>query len=145
VALEELAADDALFARAQPRDFLNVHTLVDVYGLPRMCALAAERDPGFKRSRLAEALATIDRYDIADFDLDEAAFGQLRSAGCGPSRPLAADLARDGTPAEMPSGSGRRRSSNTRRRPPHSTRSAPISTPRRDHRLSLRWGARYAI
>lgn len=78
---EELAADKllALFGRAAARDFVDVAALASRYGLERLCSLAAEKDPGFDRSVLADMLRTFDRLPRADFDVDDSEFDRLRT------------------------------------------------------------------
>ncbi len=77
---DELAADKllALFGRAAARDFVDVAALASRYGLERLCDLAAEKDPGFERSVLADMLGTFDRLPRADFDVDDDGFARLR-------------------------------------------------------------------
>ena len=77
LSLDELAADKtlALFDRAQPRDFIDFFNLEERYGLNRLCELASEKDPGFSRSLLGEALAAFyrlprDEFDVADGEVD---------------------------------------------------------------------------
>jgi hypothetical protein len=48
-----------------------------------MYALVAEKNPGFSTTRLAEALTTVDRYDVADIDIDDAALRQTAQRGRG--------------------------------------------------------------
>lgn len=57
----------ALFGRAEPRDFTDVHALAQRYGRDRLLQWAAEDDPGFDPHVFAAMLATIDR--LADDDL----------------------------------------------------------------------------
>lgn len=85
LANEELAADKvlALFGRAAARDFVDVAALASRYGFERLCGLAAEKDPGFDRSVLADMLRSFDRLPRADFDLDDSEFYQLRAAVAG--------------------------------------------------------------
>jgi hypothetical protein len=73
LSLEELAADKllALFDRAQARDFVDVDALVDRFGLNRLCVLAAEKDRGFSRYALGEALGTFGRFGAGDLGVDE--------------------------------------------------------------------------
>ena len=76
---DELAADKtlALFGRAAARDFIDVAALESRHGLDRLCALAAEKDPGFNRPVLADMLRSFDRLPRADFDVDDAEFRRL--------------------------------------------------------------------
>jgi hypothetical protein len=80
-----LAADDlaaskllALFARAEPGDFVDVFALTRHYGFDGLCALASERDPGFNLNALADALGSFGYLARRDFDIDDAGFDQLR-------------------------------------------------------------------
>ncbi len=57
----------ALFGRAEPRDFTDVHALAQRYGRDRLLQWATEDDPGFDPHVFAMMLATIDR--LADADL----------------------------------------------------------------------------
>jgi len=57
----------ALFGRAEPRDFVDVHDLARRYGRDRLLQWATEDDPGFNRQVFADMLATIDR--LTDTDL----------------------------------------------------------------------------
>lgn len=81
LALEELAADKllALFDRAQARDFIDVDALVDRFGLERLCQLAAEKDRGFSRSVLSEAIGSFGRLTAEDLGVDEAGRQRLAS------------------------------------------------------------------
>jgi Nucleotidyl transferase AbiEii toxin, Type IV TA system len=57
----------ALFGRAEPRDFTDVHDLAQVYGPDQLLQWAAEDDPGFDRQVFADMLDSIGR--LADADL----------------------------------------------------------------------------
>jgi hypothetical protein len=56
---DEVAADKtlALFGRAAARDLVDVAALSERYTLQQLCELAAEKDAGFDRRVLADALA----------------------------------------------------------------------------------------
>ena len=56
---EEVAADQtlALFGRAAARDLVDVVALSERYTLEQLCELAPEKDAGFDRRVLADALA----------------------------------------------------------------------------------------
>ena len=71
LATEELAADKtlALSGRAAARDFVDVFVLARRFGEQRLCELAAEKDAGFDRSHLAEALRSFSRLDRDLFGL----------------------------------------------------------------------------
>ena len=77
---EELAADKtlALFGRAAARDFVDVHALARRYGEARLVELASAKDLGFSPPYLADALASIDRLDRRQFNVDDTAYSQLR-------------------------------------------------------------------
>jgi len=81
LAARELAADKtlALAARAEPRDYLDLHALAQHFTLDELCALAASKDEGFLPAQLASALAFFDERPRAGFDLDDAAYQRLRS------------------------------------------------------------------
>ncbi len=72
ISTEELAADKtlALLGRAAARDFVDVHALAARFGEERLCQLAADKDLGFRREYLADALGKIDRLDRDLFELD---------------------------------------------------------------------------
>lgn len=79
VSEEEVAADKmlTLFGRAEPRDFVDVFRLAHRFGLDRLCELAAAKDRGFSRERLAEALGIFERIEQRRFEVDEATFDEL--------------------------------------------------------------------
>jgi hypothetical protein len=66
---EEVAADKtlALFGRAAARDLVDVAALSEWYTLERLCELAAEKDAGFDRRVLADALAAAAAHSDAAF------------------------------------------------------------------------------
>ena len=80
IADDELAADKtlALFGRAAARDYVDVRALARRYGEGRLTELAAAKDLGFSADRLGDALAAIERLDRDQFDLGDAAYGELR-------------------------------------------------------------------
>lgn len=80
LAKEEVAAGKvlALFARAEARDFVDVSALETRYGLDRLCQLAAEKDPGFDRTILAEMMSRIDRLPRDEFGMDDAEYERLK-------------------------------------------------------------------
>ncbi|KRV47596.1 hypothetical protein AQ490_06810 [Wenjunlia vitaminophila] len=58
----------ALFSRAEARDFLDVHALLRAgYTRQRLVELAAARDAGFDRSVLADMLAGVGRFSDRQF------------------------------------------------------------------------------
>lgn len=79
LALEELAADKvlALFGRAQPRDFLDVESLLGHFSTDRLLELAAQKDAGFELGFFADALASIGRFSAEDFGIDRGALDGL--------------------------------------------------------------------
>jgi hypothetical protein len=56
LSLEELAVDKllALFGRAEARDFIDVASLVELFGLGRLRESASERDSGFPTTVLVD-------------------------------------------------------------------------------------------
>jgi len=80
VALEELAADKtlALLGRAAPRDFIDVRALAELFGTDRLCELAADKDLGFSRRHLADALQKIDRLARDQFEVNDQQFEELQ-------------------------------------------------------------------
>jgi hypothetical protein len=69
---DDLAADKtlALWARARPRDFLDVQALLDRYGPDRLLELAAAKDSGFTIATFLDALRAIARLGPADWAED---------------------------------------------------------------------------
>jgi hypothetical protein len=67
---DDLAADKtlALWARAEPRDFVDVVALRTRYGGNRLLELAAEKDRGFTVPTFIEALRSIRRLRQIDWD-----------------------------------------------------------------------------
>jgi hypothetical protein len=80
LAPEELAADKtlALVGRAAARDFVDVRALEARFGRDRLCELAADKDPGFRRVYLADALSKFDRLDRDRFDVGDVGYADLR-------------------------------------------------------------------
>jgi hypothetical protein len=66
---DEVAADKtlALFGRAAARDLVDVAALSERYTLHQLCELAAEKDAGFDRRVLADALAAAAAHSDAAF------------------------------------------------------------------------------
>jgi hypothetical protein len=60
---------NALYSRAQARDYIDVHAALTSgrYTGPDLLRLASEHDPGFNRSMFAEALRAIRRLPEAEF------------------------------------------------------------------------------
>jgi hypothetical protein len=69
----------ALFGRAEPRDFADVHDLAQRYGRDRLLQWAAEDDPGFDRRVFADMLATIDRLTDTDLPVSPRQAIELRA------------------------------------------------------------------
>jgi hypothetical protein len=69
---DDLAADKtlALWARARPRDFLDVHALLAHYGPDRLLELAAAKDRGFSIATFLDALRAMARLGRADWAED---------------------------------------------------------------------------
>src|SRR5215475_3572144 len=69
---DDLAADKmlALWARARPRDFLDVAALLDRYGPERLLELAAAKDGGFTVATFRDALRAVTRLGLADWAED---------------------------------------------------------------------------
>jgi len=93
---DDLAADKvlALWARAMPRDFVDVAALTRRYDPRRLMELAAAKDSSFSLSTWADSLAAMRRLTPADWARDG---GGTRGGGPvhGPLRSLAGrDLAR---------------------------------------------------
>lgn len=77
---DDIAADKtlALWARAEPRDFVDVAALREKYGGRRLLELAAEKDRGFTVSTFVDALRMIrritsERWKAAGVSADQAA------------------------------------------------------------------------
>lgn len=79
LATEELAADKtlALFGRAAARDFIDVYVLSRRFGEEQLCTLAAEKDAGFDRGHLADALRSFHRLDRDLFDVDDETYARI--------------------------------------------------------------------
>ena len=77
---QELAADKtlALFGGAAARDFVDVHDLAMRYGESRLVELADAKDLGFSSAYLADAVASIDRLDRPQFDVDDTVYRKIR-------------------------------------------------------------------
>ncbi len=76
---EELAVDKllALFGRAEARDFVDLMSVVDRYGLDRLLDLATEKDRGFDAKVFVEMLGRVDRLSRAAFPIDDSRYEQL--------------------------------------------------------------------
>jgi Nucleotidyl transferase AbiEii toxin, Type IV TA system len=69
---EDLAADKllALWGRARPRDYYDVHALIDHFGTQRLLDLAAAKDAGFTLTTFLDALNAINRLTTEDWTED---------------------------------------------------------------------------
>lgn len=79
LATEELAADKTLgIVRAcRSRRFIDVYVLARHFGERMLWELVAEKDAGFDRSRLAEALRSLGRLDREQFEVDDEAYEKM--------------------------------------------------------------------
>ena len=77
VAVDQLLA---LFGRAEARDFVDLMSVADRYGLDPLFDLAAEKDHGFDARVFAEMLGRIDRLPRAAFPLDDTRYDELQVA-----------------------------------------------------------------
>lgn len=85
---DDLAADKvlALWGRARPRDFFDVHALLQIYGASRLLELAAEKDAGFTTDTFLDALNAIKRLTPQDWSedgIDADVIDDLRSTFAG--------------------------------------------------------------
>ena len=69
---DDLAADKvlALWGRARPRDFFDVHALLQRFGPTRLLELASAKDRGFSASTFLDALNAIGRLTAEDWAED---------------------------------------------------------------------------
>jgi predicted nucleotidyltransferase component of viral defense system len=81
LATEELAADKtlALFGRAAARDFVDVYFLSRLLGEERLCELASQKDLGFDKRHLADALRAFSRLDRDLFEVDDDTYRSIRT------------------------------------------------------------------
>ena len=79
-ALDDLAGDKllALFGRAAPRDFVDVHALRDRFTRRTLESLAAAKDLGFNLAVLRDAFGVLDDLPRSAFEVDDATFALLR-------------------------------------------------------------------
>ena len=80
---DDLAADKllALWGRARPRDFYDVHALLNRYDSERLLQLAGAKDAGFTVATLLDALNAINRltdHDWAEDGINASAIPELR-------------------------------------------------------------------
>ena len=78
-ALEDLAGDKllALFSRAAPRDFVDVHALRNHYTRRTLEAFAASKDLGFNVAILRDAFGVLATLPRNAFQVDDDTFAQL--------------------------------------------------------------------
>lgn len=84
-ALDDLAGDKllALFGRAAPRDFVDVHALRDRFTSRTLESLAAAKDLGFNLGVLRDAFGVLDDLPRSAFEVDDATFATRTStASC---------------------------------------------------------------
>lgn len=79
LAVEELVAGKvlALFARGEVRDFADTWQLAERFGRDRLIELAGAKDDGFSVRYFEEMLGRFERFDRADFDLDDVEYEAL--------------------------------------------------------------------
>lgn len=104
--LRELGANKvlAIFARAEPRDFIDLAQLTKRFPLQELIALAADKDPGLDLAVLAEFMDRAQALPSADFELDDRSYEQLlatvRSWQAHISRLRGQELDRDRSPTD---------------------------------------------
>ncbi len=92
-ALDDLAGDKllALFGRAAPRDFVDVHGLRARFTRRTLESLAARKDLGFNLAVLRDAFGVLDSLPRSAFEVDDATFALMRAefhgwrTGLGPA------------------------------------------------------------
>lgn len=67
----------ALFARGEVRDFADTWQLAERFGRARLIELASAKDDGFSVRYFEEMLGRFERFDRADFDLDDVEYEAL--------------------------------------------------------------------
>ena len=77
----ELAIDKvlAIFGRAEPRDFVDLATMVEMFDLIELFDLARQKDPGFTPEAFAAMSRRIEVLPRQEFDLDEDSYVALLS------------------------------------------------------------------
>jgi len=80
LAVEDLAGDKllALFGRAEPRDFVDIHALAARFELADLYRFAAEKDPGFSLQHLRDALGVFDHHPRQAFPVTDSEYEGLR-------------------------------------------------------------------
>ena len=81
IAPEELAARKllALFARAEARDYVDVHALAHIYGKADLIAEARSLDSGMEDRYLAQSYRAIGRLRVEEFPVDAASVAEIRA------------------------------------------------------------------
>ena len=90
LAESDLAADKTLVltGRAETRDYVDFHALAHRFDLDELCTLAEAKDGGFRAAQLGAALSFIVERHRDGFDLDDAAYRELRSFALSTARTL---------------------------------------------------------
>jgi len=70
----------AVFGRAEARDFIDLFSVEDRYGLRRLCELAAEKDGGYSVAMFSEMLGRFDRLRRDEFETDDPGYERLTQA-----------------------------------------------------------------
>ena len=80
-ALDDLAGDKllALFGRAAPRDFVDVHALREHFTRQTLESLAGAKDLGFNLAVLRDAFGVLDDLPRSAFEVDDVTFALLRA------------------------------------------------------------------
>ncbi len=80
-ALDDLAGDKflAVFGRAAPRDFVDVHALRQHFTRRTLEELAAAKDLGFNLAVLRDAFGALDGLPRSAFEVDDATFDLPRT------------------------------------------------------------------
>ena len=80
LAVEDLAGDKllALFGRAEPRDFVDIHALAARFDIADLCRFAADKDPGFSLEHLRDALGVFEHHPRQAFPITDPAYERLR-------------------------------------------------------------------
>ena len=76
----ELAVDKvlAVFGRAEARDFVDLASVIDQFGLEKLFRLASEKDPGFSIEVFEEMLGRFGRLRPEEFGLPTERYRDLR-------------------------------------------------------------------
>ena len=76
LAVEDFAGDKllALFGRAEPRDFVDIHALAARFELTDLYRFAADKDPGFGLQHLSDALGVFDHHPRQAFPVTDSEY-----------------------------------------------------------------------